>query len=155
MALASVVDGPPHSVEKMRRSNKVSIAKKRTTHLDLPSNDDNGSNAENKWHKRNGNATFAIAVAVLCGLAALGTLFYVSKQVLAPGNKIMLGGGHGAASVGGPDPLLLQERFAAQQNRVLPPDSVYRTKVRDIHGDWQQLMQYSGGVSLVVNVACE
>jgi len=37
----------------------------------------------------------------------------------------------------------------------LPPDSIYRTEVQDIHGDWKQLMDYSGGISLIINVACE
>lgn len=36
----------------------------------------------------------------------------------------------------------------------LPPNSVYATKMADIHGDMIDLSQYSGGVSLVVNVAC-
>jgi hypothetical protein len=47
------------------------------------------------------------------------------------------------------------ERFLPQQNRLLPPDSIYRTEAQDIHGDWKQLMEYSGGISLIINVACE
>ena len=47
------------------------------------------------------------------------------------------------------------ERFLPQQNRLLPPDSIYRTEVEDIHGNWKKLMEYSGGISLIINVACE
>jgi len=137
--------------ENMRRSNKAT--KKRTTHLDLPSHDDNAGSTGGKTHKRKGSTKSAIAVALLCGLAALGTLFYVSNMVFNPDNKKVMGGGKEAAS--GSNSLPHGERFVAQQNRVLPPDSIYRTKVQDIHGDMQQLMKYSGGVSLVVNVACE
>mmetsp|Transcript_41382 Transcript_41382/g.74600 ORF Transcript_41382/g.74600 Transcript_41382/m.74600 type:complete len:150 (+) Transcript_41382:33-482(+) len=132
--------------ENMRRSNKA--VKTRTTHLDLSSNDDVGSA---KPHKRKGTTKSAIAVALLCGLVALGTLFYVSDKVLTPGKKMVMGTEKEVVS--GSKSLPHGERFMAQQ--LLPPDSIYRTKVQDIHGDWQQLMQYSGSVSLVVNVACE
>lgn len=132
--------------ENMRRSNK-----KRTTHLDLPSNEDHvDSTNNNKSHKHKGNAKSGLAVALLCGLAALGTLFYVSDKVFAPDTKKAMGEVKEATQLSH-NP----ERFMSQQNRVLPPDSIYRTKVQDIHGDWQQLMKYSGGVSLIVNVACE
>mmetsp|Transcript_31004 Transcript_31004/g.66010 ORF Transcript_31004/g.66010 Transcript_31004/m.66010 type:complete len:140 (+) Transcript_31004:109-528(+) len=139
----------------MRRSNKA--VKKRTTHLDLPSNEDHNDNAGStgsKSHKRKGSAKSAIAVALLCGLVALGTLVYVSKKVSTTNDNQMVPG-VGKEAVSGSSSLLHRERFMAQQNRVLPPDSIYRTKVQDIHGDWQQLMKYSGAVSLVVNVACE
>ena len=132
--------------ENMRRSNKA--VKKRTTHLDLSSNDDVGSA---KSHNPKGTTKSAIAVALLCGLVALGTLFYVSDKVLTPGKKMVMGTEKEVVS--GSKSLPHGERFMAQQ--LLPPDSIYRTKVQDIHGDWQQLMQYSGSVSLVVNVACE
>ena len=46
-------------------------------------------------------------------------------------------------------------KYLPQENRLLPPDSIYRTKIEDIHGNYQQLMDYAGSVSLVVNVACE
>lgn len=142
-----------HFDDKMRRSNKASSGtqvKKRTSHLDLPSNDDDGGSISKIHPKRKSASKPVIAVAILCGLAAVGTLFYVSNKVFqAP--KTMTGTGKEAV----PGSNSLPERFMAQQNRLLPPDSIYRTKVQDIHGDWQQLMQYSGSVSLVVNVACE
>eukprot|EP00804_Cyclotella_cryptica_P006181 CCRYP_015265-RA/>CCRYP_015265-RA protein AED:0.49 eAED:0.49 QI:0/-1/0/1/-1/1/1/0/62 len=47
------------------------------------------------------------------------------------------------------------ERFLPQQNHLLPPDSIYRTTITDIHGISQQLMKYTGSIALVVNVACE
>lgn len=133
----------------MRRSNKAS-SKKRTTHLDLPSNDDVGSG---KIHKRKSTSKSTIAFASLCGLIALGTLFYVSNKVFSPDGNVLASIGKQATS--GSNSLQHKERFMAQQNRILPPDSIYRTKVQDIHDDWQQLMKYSGSVSLVVNVACE
>jgi hypothetical protein len=133
--------------DNMRRSNKTSggaQAKKRTTHLDLPSSTDDATNSA-KVHKRKGTSKSAIAVALLCAISALGTLFYISDKVLSKKGKV------GAETSSGSS----KERFMAEQNRLLPPDSIYRTKVEDIYGDWQQLMQYSGSVSLVVNVACE
>mmetsp|Transcript_17596 Transcript_17596/g.42330 ORF Transcript_17596/g.42330 Transcript_17596/m.42330 type:complete len:144 (+) Transcript_17596:65-496(+) len=129
--------------------NKAS-SEKRTTHLDLPANDDVD---RGKIHKCNSTSKSTIALASLCGLVALGTLFYASNKVFTPDGKV-------SASIGksltpGYNLLPQKERFMAQQNRILPPDSIYRTKVKDIHDDWQQLMKYSGSVSLVVNVACE
>ncbi|KAL7530222.1 hypothetical protein ACHAXR_005981 [Thalassiosira sp. AJA248-18] len=126
----------------MRRSSKASSGtqvKKRTSHLDLPSNDDDGGSISKIHPKRKSASKPVIAVAILCGLVAVGTLFYVSNKVFqAP--KIMTGTGKEAV----PGSNSLPQRFMAQQNRLLPPDSIYRTKVQDIHGDWQQLMQYSG-----------
>jgi len=136
--------------ENMRRSNK-STSTKRTTHLDLPSNDDHVGTS--KIHKRKSTSKSALAGTILCGLAALGTLFYVSNTVFTPNNKMAVGAGKEAVS--GSDSLQHKERFMAQENRLLPPDSIYRTKVQDIHNDWQQLMKYSGSVNLIVNVACE
>jgi len=40
-------------------------------------------------------------------------------------------------------------------NLHLPPDSIYRTELTDIHNKPQSLLQYSGFISLIVNVACE
>jgi len=138
-------------MRRSRRSNKAAM--KRTTHLDLQStNDDVGSTAS-KSRKRKGTTKSEIAIALLCALVALGTLFYVSKKVLTP--DIKKGVGTRNKSVSGSKALPHQQRFTAQQNSLLPPDSIYRTKVQDILGDWQQLVKYSGAVSLVVNVACE
>jgi len=138
--------------ETMRRSNRASSGaqSKRTTHLDLPSNDDLVGGK--RIQKRKGTSKSAIAVSILCGVVALGTLFYASNQVFSS-KKIV--GGTKRAAVPGPRSLHHSERMTEQSNAILPPDSIYRTKVQDIHGDWQQLMQYTGSVSLVVNVACE
>lgn len=125
--------------EDMRRTNKN---KARKTHLDLPSNDDGVGAA--KVHKK-GASKSQLAMTILCGLAALGTLFYVNSMVFSTGKD--------AGSAGGSLPH--KARFMEQQNRMLPPDSIYRAKVQDIHDNWQELMKYSGSVSLVVNVACE
>jgi len=40
-------------------------------------------------------------------------------------------------------------------NLNLPPDSIYRTELTDIHNEPQSLLQYAGSISLIVNVACE
>lgn len=131
--------------EIMRRKGQ------RKTHLDLPSPHDDGTA---KIHKRKGTSQSNIAVTILCGLVALGTLFYVSNKVFnGDGGKMVVDTGKEAVSGSGSLPH--KERFMGQQNRLLPPDSIYRTKVRDIHNDWQELMKYSGSVNLVVNVACE
>lgn len=133
--------------DKMRRANKAPSVK-RTTHLDLPTNDDIGGST--KIHaKRKNTSVSSIAAAVLCGLVALGTLFYVSNKVFqAPKTMVET---KAKEAVSGSDSLFQKQRAMAQ----LPPDSIYRTKVQDIHGFMQDLNQYSGSVSLVVNVACE
>mmetsp|Transcript_17595 Transcript_17595/g.42328 ORF Transcript_17595/g.42328 Transcript_17595/m.42328 type:complete len:144 (+) Transcript_17595:128-559(+) len=123
---------------------------KRTTHLELPANDDVD---RGKIHKCKSTSQATITLASLCGLVALCTLFYFSNTVLIPDGKVSASIGKRLTS--GYNLLPQKERLVGQQNRILPPDSIYRTKVKDIHDDWQQLMKYSGSVSLVVNVACE
>jgi hypothetical protein len=135
--------------DDMRRSNKASGAgaqgqgRKRTTHLDLPSNDDAGISKIHKSKKAGPNLS-TIAVAVLCGIAAIGTLLYFSGKVSPSSGRERTLDKKGGGS----------QRFMAEQI-ALPPDSIYRTKVQDIHSDWQELNQYAGSVSLIVNVACE
>ena len=116
----------------MRRSNKAS-SKKRTTHLDLPSHDDS---SKVKKHKSASSNKSTVAVAVLCGIAALGTLLYVSNKAskAQPNN------------ISGSHSLPHRKRGMEQKNSLLPPDSIYRTKIQDIHGDWQELSQYAGSV---------
>lgn len=134
----------------MRRANKTSAAGKRSTHLDLPSSHDDGIDDSSKVHKRKSTSKSALFIAIVCGLAAIGTLIYVSDKVFSTnvGSKLV-----GKGDV--PNSAVKKERFLPQQNRLLPPDSIYRTKIEDIHGDYKQLMDFSGKVSLVVNVACE
>lgn len=131
----------------MRRANKTG---KRSTHLDLPSSHDDGVDDSSKVHKRKSTSKSALFIAIVCGLAAIGTLLYVSDNVFSTnvGSKLV---GKGDAS----NSAVKKERFLPQQNRLLPPDSIYRTKIEDIHGEYKQLMDFSGKVSLVVNVACE
>lgn len=135
-------------ITNMRRANKTSG--KRSTHLDLPSSHDDGVDDSSKVHKRKSASKSALLIAIVCGLAAIGTLIYVSDKVFSSnvGNKLV---GKGDA----PNSAVKKERFLPQQNRLLPPDSIYRTKIEDIHGEYKQLMDFSGKVSLVVNVACE
>lgn len=146
----------------MRRSNKpFSSGIKSKQGLDLPSyvhDIDDGS----KIHKPKRTPKSNIAIYLAIALISLGTLFYMARKVHSakqsfltmPNGKLMVGRGKEATDPSSSS-FSRQERFLAQQNRLLPPDSIYRAKVKDIHGDWQQLMQYSGSVSLVVNVACE
>ena len=135
----------------MRRANKTSAAGKRSTHLDLPSSHDDGIDDSSKVHKqRKSTSKSALFIAIACGLAAIGTLIYVSDKVFSTnvGSKLV---GKGDVQ----NSAVKKERFLPQQNRLLPPDSIYRTKIEDIHGEYKQLMDFSGKVSLVVNVACE
>ena len=142
----------------MRRPTKVSSVAKHSSNLDLmPSNDDDegGGIVDSKMHtKRTSKSSimsFSLAITIFCGLFALGTLFYVSNKVLMKSRSI----DEGINSLSSDLPAHTTERFLSQQNRLLPPDSIYRTQVQDIHGDWKQLMEYSGGISLITNVACE
>jgi len=146
--------------ETMRRPTKASSVTKHSSNLDLmPSNDDDagtgigivGSKVHNK---RKSTSMSTLAITIFCGLVALGTLFYVSNKVLSK-SRSKVGDINSMASnpptyTTDTDRLLLPK-----QNIHLPPDSIYRTEVQDIHGDWKQLMDYSGGISLIINVACE
>ena len=143
------------SNETMRRLTKVSSVAKPSTNLDLmPSYDDDGVD-NSKMHcnrKSASSMSSSLAITIFCGLIALGTLFYVSHKVLLKSRS--MGGGINSMVSDVPTHNTV-ERFLQQQNRILPPDSIYRTDVQDIHGDWKQLMEYSGGISLIINVACE
>ena len=123
----------------MRRATKSSSTK-RSTHLDLVDDDGIGSS---KIHKPKTKSKADLAKAIFCALVALGTLYYNYDKVFNRKGK--------TAKV---KPLTYKERILPHQ-LSLPPDSIYRTKVEDIHGERKQLMEYSGSVSLVVNVACE
>ena len=132
-------------VNNMRRANKTPAAVKRS-HLDIQS----GAGADTKIHKKKSNNS-SLALALLCGAAALCTLLYVSNRVFSSTpikserkvfSKHM-------------EEIKKNNKYVPQENRLLPPDSIYRTKIEDIHGNYQQLMDYAGSVSLVVNVACE
>lgn len=156
----------------MRRFNKPSTAG-RSSHLDLPSSNDNDDEGSTKIHKRKqqrSSNTKAIAVTFVCALIALGTLFFVADKVRTdgeiyaktPNGSILVGSKKKEASVvggsdGGSSSSISneQQRFLSQQNRLLPPDSIYRSNIMDIHGNQQQLMKYAGSISLIVNVACE
>jgi hypothetical protein len=121
----------------------------------MPSNDDDAGVLGSKVHnKRKSTSMSTLAITIFCGLVALGTLFYVSNKVLSK-SRSKVGDINSMASnpptyTTDTDRLLLPK-----QNIHLPPDSIYRTEVQDIHGDWKQLMDYSGGISLIINVACE
>jgi len=129
----------------MRRANKTPAAVKRS-HLDVQM----GSGADAKIHKKKSSSNSSLALALLCGAAALCTLLYVSNKVFSSSpikSERKVFSKHMEE--------IKKERYLPQENRLLPPDSIYRTKIEDIHGNNQQLMDYAGSVSLVVNVACE
>jgi hypothetical protein len=132
----------------MRRANKATAAVKRS-HLDVQSGAD--MNISSKIHKKKSNTNnSSLALALLCGAAALCTLLYVSNKVFSSTtakSERKVFSEHMEE--------IKKERYLPQENRLLPPDSIYRTKIEDIHGNYQQLMDYAGSVSLVVNVACE
>jgi hypothetical protein len=112
----------------------------------------------------------------LCSLIALATLVYVAKTVksdamalfkLSDGRIAAIKNmehkmkhhqkkqGHEDLHHGTSSSAKHAERFLPQQKHLLPPDSIYRTTITDIHGTSQQLMKYTGSIALVVNVACE
>ena len=128
----------------MRRATKISSTK-RSTHLDLV--DDDGIDSS-KIHKPKTKSRANLAKAIVCALAALGTLWYINYKVF--NHKGGVETGKAAQVVQLPH----KERILPQQHS-LPPDSIYRTRVEDINGEWKELMEYSGSASLVVNVACE
>jgi hypothetical protein len=121
----------------MRRATKSSSTK-RSTHLDLVDDDRIGSS---KIQKPKTKSKADLARAIFCAFVALGTLYYNYDKVF----------NRKGATVKSPQ----HKERALPHQLSLPPDSIYRTKVEDIHGEWKQLMEYSGSVSLVVNVACE
>jgi hypothetical protein len=130
----------------MRRATKASSTK-RSTHLDLVDDDGIGSS---KIHRpKTTKSTADLARAIFCAVAALGTLYYNYDRVFGQYSKSGMGKGTEVMSSHHK-----KERVLPQQNS-LPPDSIYRAKMEDIHGEWKQLMDYAGSVSLVINVACE
>jgi hypothetical protein len=128
----------------MRRATKASSTK-RSTHLDLV---DDGGIGSSKIHKpKTTKSTADLAKAIFCALAALGTLYYNYDRVFGRYGK-------SGMEKSAESSHHKKERVLPQQNS-LPPDSIYRAKMEDIHGEWKQLMNYAGSVSLVINVACE
>lgn len=128
-------------------SRRATKAPQRSTHLDLVDNNNGDIKIHNKHRANNSKAN--IARAIFCAVAALTTLYCVStgkvtfKRIMSrtPSKK---------------EQDLPQQQINLPPDSInLPPDSIYRTKVEDIHGEWRHLMEYSGTVSLVVNVACE
>jgi len=133
----------------MRRANKTPAAVKRS-HLDVQMG---GVADTSKIHKKKSASNSSLALALLCGAAALCTLLYVSNKVFSSTpikSERKVFSKHMEEIKKNSN-----DRYQQQENRLLPPDSIYRTKIEDIHGNYQQLMDYAGSVSLVVNVACE
>ncbi|KAL7475991.1 hypothetical protein ACHAW6_001882 [Cyclotella cf. meneghiniana] len=140
----------------------------RSSHLDIPSSHDDDE-AVSKGHKskRHGASKSTVCVAALCSIIALATLIYVAKTVKSDANALFkLSRGkiaavkniqhkmkHHPPKQGHKDSnkLTASERFLPQQNHLLPPDSIYRTTITDIHGTSQNLMKYAGSISLVSN----
>lgn len=165
----------------MRRSNKPSGYSaasppghhhhRPTSHLDISSSHDD--EAADKLHKskRRPHSKAKILVTALCSLVALGTMIYVAKLVVGNNEGSHLSSllqfktSHMSAIHNmhhktkhrhhdKPDITSVDTSNLAA-NILLPPDSIYRSSVTDIHGISQDLIQYAGSISLVVNVACE
>ena len=160
----------------MRRSNRPSSGysaaappghhQPRSSHLDIPSShDDEPTNKLHKGSTYKANKAKILVTTALCGLVALATLIYAAK--LVTGNN---GGGMlfnllnlKSAKFSGihhkhkSHHNLEQHASSASlsQQHILPPDSIYRSTMTDIHGLTQDLIQYTGSISLIVNVACE
>jgi hypothetical protein len=161
----------------MRRSNKPSGYNaasppghhRPSSHLDISSSHDDEPSDKLHKSKRRPQSKAKILVTALSSLVALGTLIYVAKLVV--GNN---GGQHIASLLSFKSAHMSaihnlhhkmkhhhhekEETSSSPHdnaNILLPPDSIYRTTAKDIHGISQNLIQYAGSISLVVNVACE
>ena len=166
----------------MRRSNKPSGYSaasppghhhRPTSHLDISSSHDDEAGDKLHKSKRRPHSKAKILVTALCGLVALGTLVYVAKLVVGNDEGSHLSSllqfktshmsaihnmhhktkhrHHDKPDISSVD----ASSSHANANILLPPDSIYRSSVTDIHGISQDLIQYAGSISLVVNVACE
>lgn len=142
-----------------------------SSHLDLSSaNDDDTtsttSSATAKIHKKSKQKQarqngFSMLAATACCLISLCTIYYAVIQFSYMANH------HVNSSLS----IHHEQKMAQQQqaddendpnnnlhhrhNLQLPPDSIYRTELTDIYNKPQSLLQYTGSISLVVNVACE
>ena len=161
------------NVTTMRRTNKPSGYSaaappghiQRTSHLDIPSSHDDEPSDKLHKSKRARASKSKILVTALCSLAALGTLLYVAKLVNSHGaiGLLQLGKSAKIAAVHNMKNRHHHQHHAAKstgghippQQNLLPPDSIYRSTITDIHGVSQNLIQYAGSISLIVNVACE
>lgn len=124
-----------------------------SSHLDLSSaNDDHhGTTTDNNAKKIHKKSKLQIIsrkrsslISIVCGFViALGTIFYAVREF----THIFAKGNNKSSS--------LVHRNSHHHNLQLPPDSIYRAKVTDIHNTPQDLLQYAGSISLIVNVACE
>ena len=158
----------------MRRPNKPSGYNaaappghiQRQCHLDIStSNDDNElSEKLRKGKARRHSRTNQIIVAAICSLAVLGTLIYVASLVNSnvASNLLQFGNSAKIAAIHNMKKRksnhhhhdAIKSNSLIQQN-LLPPDSIYRSTMTDIHGTSRNLIQYAGSIALIVNVACE
>ena len=134
-----------------------------SSHLELSSAnaDDNENTSKiHKKKKKQRQRGSSIAIAAVCSLIAFGTLYFVAKYV----SSMISTKSRSTGSIHHQQ----RKTILAENNNVdadkynhhhhtnqLPPDSIYRAKVTDIHGTLQDMHQYSGSISLIVNVACE
>lgn len=138
-----------------------------SSHLELSSaNADDNENTSKIHKKKNkqGQRGSSIAIAAICSLIAFGTLYFVAKYV----SSMISTKSRSTASIHhqqrkailAENKDVIDESSANKYNHhhhtnQLPPDSIYRAKVTDIHGTLQDMHQYAGSISLIVNVACE
>ena len=138
-----------------------------SSHLELSSANADDNEITSKIHKKKNikqryQKGSSIAIAAVCSLIAFGTLYFVAKYV----SSMISTKSRSTGSIHHPQ----RKTILAENNNVidadkynhhhhhtnqLPPDSIYRAKVTDIHGTLQDLHQYAGSISLIVNVACE
>ena len=139
-----------------------------SSHLELSSANADDNEDTSKIHKKKnkqGQRGSSIAIAAVCSLIAFGTLYFVAKYV---SSMINIGGTKSSRSTSASIHHQQRKTILAENNNVdadkynhhhhtnqLPPDSIYRAKVTDIHGTLQDMHQYAGSISLIVNVACE
>lgn len=134
-----------------RRATKATVTN-RSTHLDLV-DDDAGIGGSSKIHKRKAKSKADLVRAIFCAVAALTTLYFI--YFISNGALTAKRFGMSKGQAVDVRTRERKEEVLPPQQHNLPPDSIYRTRVKDIHDEWKHLMDYSGSVSLIVNVACE
>ena len=131
-----------------------------SSHLDLSSaNDDDTAGKIHKKSKQQPRQKggSSILIAIVSGIIALGTLYYIANKFSYMtkhhvNSSLSIHHGGGEKKIENEEPNNDHHHHSHLQ---LPPDSIYRTKITDIHDTPQSLLQYAGSISLIINVACE
>ena len=125
----------------------------------------NTSSGSNKIHKKSKQQLrqkgTSILLASACCVISLCTIYYVASQFSYMtkhhvNSSLSIHHEKKMAAVSSQDDENgSNNHHHHHTNLHLPPDSIYRTELTDIHNNPQSLLQYAGSISLIVNVACE